>query len=40
VEYRELGADHFDRLDRNKKVRRLVRQLTELGYDVNISRAA
>jgi transposase len=40
VDYRDLGADHFDRLDKNTKVRRLLRQLTELGYDVtNLRRA-
>jgi transposase len=40
VEYRELGADHLDRLDKHSKLRRLLRQLSNLGYDVTINRAA
>ena len=36
VEYNELGADHFDRRDKTKTVRRLVRRLHDLGVDVTL----
>jgi transposase len=36
VAYRDLGADHFSRLTREGKARKLVRQLESLGFDVDI----
>ena len=36
VQYRDLGPLHFDRHDKTKTVRRLVRRLGDLGYDVEI----
>jgi len=38
--YQDLGADHFDRLDRHKATDRLVRRLTALGYRVRLEPAA
>jgi hypothetical protein len=40
VEYRDLGADHFDRRDRTRAVNRLIRRLEELGLKVQIEAAA
>jgi transposase len=40
VPYRDLGPDHFDRLQRGKLLRRLVRKIEDLGYDVEMKRAA
>jgi transposase len=40
VPYRDLGPDHFDRLQRGKLLRRLVRKIEDLGYDVEVKRAA
>src|SRR5882762_4043844 len=37
VEYHDLGPDHFDRRDRSKVIRRLVRRLRDLGCDVAIT---
>lgn len=37
VEYQELGADFFDRLQPDRLRRRLVRRLEGLGYDVTLS---
>jgi len=37
VEYHDLGSDHFDRRDRSKVIRRLVRRLHDLGCDVAIT---
>jgi transposase len=37
VEYADLGVDHFDRRDRSKVIRRLVRRLRDLGCDVAIT---
>lgn len=36
IAYRDLGADHFQRRGREAKTLRLVRQLANLGYDVQI----
>lgn len=36
VEYRDLGPLHFDRRDKAKTIRRLVRRLSDLGCDVQI----
>lgn len=36
VVHRDLGADHFDRLDREAVVRRNVRRLEKLGYHVSL----
>lgn len=35
-EYEELGADHFDRLNKPKITRRLVERLQRLGYQVSL----
>jgi transposase len=40
VEYRDLGVDHFDRRDKTKTIRRLVRRLADLGCNVEIKAAA
>jgi transposase len=40
VTYRELGADYFDRRDRERTTRRHVKQLEALGYRVTIEEAA
>ena len=34
--YRELGSDYFDRLDRDRLKRNLVRRLQKLGYTVDV----
>jgi transposase len=39
VEYRELGAHHFERLDRGQTTRRLVTRLEALGYHVQLEEA-
>lgn len=36
VPYRDLGADYFDRRDPKNVVRRLVRRIENLGYDVQL----
>ena len=38
--YQDLGADHFDRLDRAAIVRRSVRRLEKLGYKVTVQEGA
>jgi transposase len=40
VEYQDLGSDHFDRRDRSKAIRRLVRRLHDLGCDVRVTTEA
>jgi transposase len=40
VDFRDLGTDYFDRADRTKTANRLVRKLAELGYAVDLERAA
>jgi transposase len=40
VEYRDLGADHFDRHDKTRTVNRLARRIEQLGYRVDIRPAA
>lgn len=40
VEYKDLGAKHFDRHDTGKTIGRLVRRLQDLGCEVDIKRAA
>jgi hypothetical protein len=40
VSYHELGADYFARRDRERTVRRSVKQLEALGYHVTIEQAA
>jgi len=37
VPYRDLGQAHFDRTDKHKVTSRLLRRLTELGYDVQLT---
>lgn len=39
-DYRELGADYFQKKDREKAARQLVRRLQNLGYEVEVHRAA
>lgn len=34
--YRDLGTDHFDRLDTTRTTKRLVRRLESLGYSVTL----
>lgn len=36
VGYQDLGADHFDRTDRNRLAARLARKLGELGFNVTV----
>lgn len=38
--YRELGAEHFTTVDREKMTKRLVKQLAQLGVEVEIKNAA
>jgi len=33
-DYRELGAEYLDQIDRERTAKRLVKQLTALGYEV------
>jgi transposase len=40
IPYRDLGPDHFDRLERRKVALRLVRKLHQLGYEVDLKEAA
>jgi transposase len=40
VEYQDLGPDHFDRTDKPKTIRRLVRKLEQLGCQVEVKGAA
>jgi transposase len=40
VQYQDLGADHFTRLDRGRATDRLVRRLAALGYKVRLEPAA
>lgn len=40
VEYRDLGADHFARRDEAKVIRRLTKRIEELGYQVEVKKAA
>lgn len=40
VAYQDLGPDHFDRRDKTKTIRRLVRRLNDLGCEVEIHHAA
>lgn len=40
TEYADLGAQHFDRMDRTKIADRLVRKLENLGYNVEVKKAA
>lgn len=40
IEYRDLGATHFDRRDKTKTIRRLVRRLSDLGCEVEVRHAA
>lgn len=40
VDYRDLGSDYFDRTDRKKAASRLVKRLTDLGFNVEIKEAA
>jgi transposase len=40
VEYRELGGQYFERLDRTKATQRLVKRLRDLGYRVQLEEVA
>jgi hypothetical protein len=40
VEYHDLGADHFDRLRRERTVSHLVRRLQRWGYNVSLETIA
>jgi hypothetical protein len=37
VDDRDLGADHFDRTDRSRAARHLVRRLGDLGFHVQLT---
>lgn len=39
VPYRELGPDYFDRLQKDRLLKRLVRKIEELGYEVDLKAA-
>ena len=39
VDYRDLGADHFDRRDKTKLAHRLLQRLQELGLTVEVRAA-
>jgi hypothetical protein len=39
VDYRDLGPDHFDHIDKAKAAERLVRKLQALGYGVELTAA-
>src|SRR5262249_24616807 len=39
LDYRDLGADHFDRRDKTKLANRLIRRLQELGLTVDVRAA-
>ncbi len=38
--YQDLGPDHFDKHAKDKATKRLVRRLTELGYQVELKTTA
>jgi hypothetical protein len=40
VDYQDLGADHFNRFDRERAAKRLRRRLEKLGYVVDLRKAA
>ena len=40
ITYRELGADYFQRRDRERTVRRHIKQLEALGFVVNVQPTA
>src|SRR5262249_31438750 len=40
VEYKDLGADHFNQRDKSKIAGRLVKRLLDLGYEVDLKNAA
>jgi len=40
TEFEDLGADHFDRRDREKVAKRLTRRLEQLGFQVELRKAA
>jgi transposase len=40
VPYQDLGADFFDRENRDRTARRLAKRLVDLGYDVELRKAA
>jgi len=40
VAYQDLGPDYFDRLEHGKILRRLVRKIEDLGYDIELKRVA
>jgi transposase len=40
IEYQELGADHFERRNREKNAFQLIRRLQRMGYEVKLQTAA
>jgi transposase len=40
VDYQDLGADHFNRFDRDRSAKRLKSRLEKLGYSVDMRKAA
>jgi transposase len=37
TEYADLGSEHFDRQDRSKTIRRLLKRLQDLGCNVPVA---
>ena len=40
VDYKDLGADYFNHFDRDHAASRLVKRLTSLGFNVQLTDAA
>jgi transposase len=40
IDYQDLGADHFNRFDRERAAKRLKRRLEKLGYSIEMRKAA
>jgi len=38
--YRDLGPNHFDKVDKNKTARTLMRKLKDLGFEVQVTSPA
>ena len=40
ITYRDLGADHFERVQKDRLARRLTQKLQQLGFDVALTQRA
>lgn len=40
MEYKELGSDHLDNRKKDKLAKRYIKRLSELGFDMEIKKAA